>query len=129
MMIGRYRASRGKLALIGGAGNAELGGEMQRSALCVGDLRLCVHLSRQFGHMKILNHKDAGYAAFVSRLRRRAIPEDAVRDLVGDIISAVALKGDDALVELTHRFDGAKLSKKGLFITENEFADAAAAVS
>lgn len=79
--------------------------------------------------MKILNHKDAGYAAFVSRLRRRAIPEDAVRDLVGDIISAVAMKGDEALVELTHRFDGARLTKKSLFVSEREFVDAADSVS
>ena len=79
--------------------------------------------------MKILTFKDKGYEAFVKRLRRKAIPEDAVRDLVGDIISAVALKGDDALVELTHRFDGARLTKKELFVSENEFAEAEAAVS
>ncbi len=79
--------------------------------------------------MKILNHKDAGYAAFVRRLRRRAIPEDAVRDLVSDIISQVATGGDDALVELTYRFDGAKLSRKTLFISEAEFEAAEAAVS
>ncbi len=79
--------------------------------------------------MKILSYKDAGYEAFTKRLRRRAIPEDAVRDLVGEIISAVALKGDDALVELTHRFDGAKLTKKDLFVSEKEFADAEASVS
>ena len=79
--------------------------------------------------MKILTYKDKGYEAFVNRLRRRAIPEDAVRDRVGDIISAVAIKGDDALVELTHRFDGAKLTKKELFVSEKEFADAEAAVS
>lgn len=79
--------------------------------------------------MKILTYKDAGYTAFVRKLRRRAIPEDSVRDLVADIISKVALKGDEALVELTHRFDGAKLSKKDLFISEEEFAAARESVS
>jgi len=79
--------------------------------------------------MKILSHKDAAYAAFVKRLRRRAIPEDSVRDLVSDIIAKVGSGGDRALVELTDRFDGAKLSLKGLFVSESEFAEAAAGVS
>ena len=79
--------------------------------------------------MKILTHKDAGYAAFVKKLRRRAIPEDSVRDLVAGIISKVASEGDAALVELTHRFDGAKLSQKELFISDSEFAAARESVS
>jgi histidinol dehydrogenase len=79
--------------------------------------------------MKILNHKDAGYAAFVRQLRRRALPEDAVRDLVGEIISNVGRRGDDALVELTHRFDGAQLTRKGLHITAAEFDAAEAGVT
>lgn len=79
--------------------------------------------------MKILSHKDAGYPAFVKRLRRRAIPEDSVRDLVSDIISKVAVKGDEALIEFTDRFDGAKLSRKELFISEEEFSAAEASVS
>lgn len=79
--------------------------------------------------MKILTHKDTGYASFVKKLRRRAIPENSVRDLVSDIISEVAEKGDDALIQLTQRFDGAKLKKKDLFISETEFAEAEKAVS
>ncbi len=79
--------------------------------------------------MKVITYKDAGYAAFVRKLRRRAIPEDSVRDLVTDIISKVASGGDAALVELTQRFDGAKLSKKELFISEAEFAAARESVS
>ena len=79
--------------------------------------------------MKIVTYKDAGYAAFVRKMRRRAIPEDSVRDLVSDIISKVSSKGDDALVELTHRFDGAKLSRKDLFISEAEFTAARDSVS
>lgn len=95
----------------------------------IGGIRRMMHLPAQLSRMKILNHKDAGYSAFVRRLRRRAIPEDAVRDLVSGIISQVATSGDDALVELTHRFDGAKLSKKSLFISEAEFEAAEASVS
>lgn len=79
--------------------------------------------------MKILSYKDSGYAPFVRRLERRAIPEDSVREVVSDIISQVSKKGDSALIDLTHRFDGAKLTRKGLFVSEQEFAAAADSVS
>lgn len=79
--------------------------------------------------MKVLNHKDAGYSAFIRQLRRRAFPEDAVRDLVAEIISEVSRRGEDALVELTHRFDGAQLTRKTLFISEAEFEAADAGVT
>lgn len=79
--------------------------------------------------MKILSHTDSGYAAFVRRLNRRALPEAGVRDLVAEIISHVAAKGDEALFTFTKRFDGAVLTKKTLFVTEEEFAAAKKAVS
>jgi histidinol dehydrogenase len=79
--------------------------------------------------MKILSHKDPAYPSFVKKLHRRAIPEDSVRDLVADIILKVGTEGDKALVELTHRFDGARLSLSQLFISEKEFTAAEAAVS
>lgn len=79
--------------------------------------------------MKILTYKDSGYAAFVKKLRRRALPEDSVRDLVSSIIADVGARGDDSLVELTKRFDGATLNKKELFISGKEFAAAEASVS
>lgn len=79
--------------------------------------------------MKIFSHKDAAYLSFVKRLNRRAIPEDSVRDLVSDIIAKVGMQGDDALVELTYRFDGAKLTKSQLFVSEKEFAQAEASVT
>ena len=79
--------------------------------------------------MKVFTYKDAGYAAFVRKLRRRAVPEDSVRELVAGIIAKVADEGDAALIELTRRFDGAKLSKKELFISEEEFAAARESVS
>ena len=57
--------------------------------------------------MKVLSHLDFGYTAFVRRLKRRALPEAAVRDLVAEIIAHVAAKGDEALITFTRRFDGA----------------------
>jgi len=79
--------------------------------------------------MKILSHHDSGYTAFVRRLKRRALPVAAVRDLVAEIIAHVAAKGDDALVTFTKRFDGVVLTPKTLFVTEAEFAAARQAVT
>lgn len=79
--------------------------------------------------MKILSHLDTGYPSFIRRLSRRALPEPGVRDIVSDIIAAVATEGDAALFTLTKRFDNATLSAKNLFISEAEFAAAEALVT
>jgi histidinol dehydrogenase len=79
--------------------------------------------------MLILSHTDPGYANFVRRLNRRALPEPGVRDLVSEIIAEVAAKGDAALIAYTKRFDGVMLKPKQLFITEAEFDAADRAVS
>jgi histidinol dehydrogenase len=79
--------------------------------------------------MIILSHQDPGYASFVRRLNRRALPEPGVRDLVSEIIATVAAKGDEALIAYTKQFDGAVLKTKGLFVSEAEFAAAERAVS
>lgn len=83
-----------------------------------------MHLLWRPGGMKIFTYKDAGYGAFIKKLRRRAMPQDGVRDMVSEIIAKVAGGGDDALIELTERFDGAKLTKKTLFVSEREFSEA-----
>ena len=79
--------------------------------------------------MKILSYQDSGYAPFVRRLNRRALPEPGTRDLVSQIIAEVAKKGDDALITFTKRFDGAKLTPQTIFVTEAEFAAAESAVT
>jgi histidinol dehydrogenase len=79
--------------------------------------------------MKVLSYQDPGYAAFVRRLNRRAVPEAGVRELVEQIISEVATKGDDALVTFTKRFDGATLTRGSLFVTDAEMAAARKAVT
>lgn len=79
--------------------------------------------------MKILSYLDPGYAPFVRRLNRRALPEPGVRDLVSQIIAEVATKGDEALFTFTKRFDGATLTAKTLFVSEAEFATAEQAVT
>lgn len=78
--------------------------------------------------MKVLSHKDSGYERFVRKLRRRAIPDTGVRDLVAEIIEDVARHGDQALIKLTKRFDKASLTSKTLMVSEAEFEAAQQAV-
>lgn len=78
--------------------------------------------------MKVLSHKDSGYERFVRKLRRRAIPDTGVRNLVAGIIEEVARHGDQALIKLTKRFDKASLSSKTLMVSDAEFEAAQQAV-
>lgn len=79
--------------------------------------------------MKILTHEDQGYSAFVKTLYRRAIPSDAVSEVVAGIVAEVAKKGDKALVEFALKFDGAKLTTKSLRVSEAELKQARESVS
>jgi histidinol dehydrogenase len=99
------------------------------SGMMLGERAGSVHLPAPPSGMKILSHLDSGYASFVRRLNRRALPEDGVRDLVAEIIGQVAAKGDEALVTLTKRFDNAELTPGTLFVTDAEFAAARKAVT
>ena len=78
--------------------------------------------------MNVLSYKDAKFAAMAAKMKRRAVPTDALRERVAAIIAEVAEKGDDALLAFTQQFDGVALNKKQLFVTEKEFAEADAAV-
>ena len=79
--------------------------------------------------MKVLSYKDADFAAMAAKMKRRAVPTDALRDTVAAIIAEVASKGDNALLAFTQKFDGVTLTKNQLFVSEKEFAEAEAAVS
>jgi histidinol dehydrogenase len=65
-------------------------------------------------------------------LRKRGERLDATRletdptvaDTVAGILQRVFVEGDDVLIELAHRFDGAELSEGGVLVTEAEFAEA-----
>ena len=77
--------------------------------------------------MKILSHKDNAYAKFVRSLDRRATPGGAgskVEDIVSNIIADVQKRGNAAVFEYTHRFDGLKLTAKSLFVTQAEIDEA-----
>ncbi len=50
--------------------------------------------------------------------------DPTVADTVAGILQRVFVEGDEVLVELCHRFDGADLSKSGIMVTDAEFARA-----
>lgn len=79
--------------------------------------------------MKVLSYKDADFAAMATMMKRRAVPTDALRDTVASIIAEVAAKGDEALLAFTQKFDGVTLTKKQLFVSDKEFAEAEKAVA
>ena len=75
--------------------------------------------------MKVIRHTDADYP---DRLRELAAPSslfDAeIEQRTRAILDAVHGRGDDALLELTERFDGAKLSTDQLAVTQAELVTA-----
>lgn len=79
--------------------------------------------------MKILSYKDEGYGAFVAGLKRRAVPEAGVREVVEGIIAEVGKRGDSALCNYARIFDKVNLAAADLFISGCEFADASKQVS
>ena len=76
--------------------------------------------------MKLVEYTSQDYTAFLKSLDRRAVPSDRVREVVSGIIADVRQRGDEALVELTRKFDGADLSG-GLLVTKEEWEAAEAA--
>jgi histidinol dehydrogenase len=92
-------------------------------------MKIRTHVPQLLPGMKILSYNDSGYAPFIRRLNRRALPQPGVRDLVSEIIADVASQGDAALITLTKRFDNATLTPKTLFVSQAEFAAAEAAVT
>jgi histidinol dehydrogenase len=75
--------------------------------------------------MKVIRHTDAD---FPNRLREVTAPSSLFDAEIGQrtraILDAVHSRGDDALLELTERFDGAKLDVDQLAVTRAEFVTA-----
>ncbi len=66
---------------------------------------------------------------FVNLLKRRSsIPED-VEITVKDVLKNVKAKGDEALYDYMKRFDNVDIKEIGLFVSEEEFANAKKKVS
>jgi len=75
--------------------------------------------------MNVIRHTDADFSA---RLRDLTAPSSlfdrAIEARARAIIEAVQARGDDALLEFTERFDGAKLSAAQLAVTQAELMTA-----
>ena len=78
--------------------------------------------------MKIYRPSDTCFDEMKSRMNRRALPEDSVRDTVNAIIQDVSARGDEALFDYASRFDKVHLDSSSLFVTEAELAEAEAMV-
>lgn len=70
--------------------------------------------------MKILRYTDASFADELRRMDRRAEASEQVRDVVAGVLKAVRENGDEALLELTKKFDGADLTAADLRVSDEE---------
>jgi histidinol dehydrogenase len=67
--------------------------------------------------MRILRHNTPGFSSSLSSLKRSAEPHPQVRKTVQDVIDAIRMEGDSALLEFTERFGGPRLTAKQLRLT------------
>ncbi|HTY88245.1 MAG TPA: histidinol dehydrogenase [Candidatus Acidoferrum sp.] len=71
--------------------------------------------------MKVVRHTDAN---FIARLNELTAPsslfDPAIAERTRAILDAVRARGDEALLELTEKFDGAKLAAERLKVTQAE---------
>ena len=78
--------------------------------------------------MKVIRHTDANFAA---RLRELTAPsslfDPVIEQRTRAIVDAVQTRGDDALLEFTEKFDGAKLAAGRLAVTQAELFNASLA--
>ncbi|TLD69786.1 histidinol dehydrogenase [Phragmitibacter flavus] len=70
--------------------------------------------------MKIIRYTDAFFVDELRRFDRRAEASEAVREVVGDVVKAVRERGDEALIELTKKFDAAELRVRDLRVSQDE---------
>lgn len=75
--------------------------------------------------MNVTRHTDADFAARLDRAAGvSSLFDPAIEERTRVILEAVRTRGDDALVELTERFDGAKLTPDQLALTTAELLGA-----
>lgn len=74
--------------------------------------------------MRIHRYTDHNYTDVTSRLNRRAEASHKVREVVAMVIEDIRGRGDEALIELTQKFDGATLTSDTLRISDAEIEQA-----
>lgn len=72
--------------------------------------------------LELLDLRERGERLDATRLEI----DPTVADTVAGILQRVFVEGDEVLIELAHRFDGADLAEDGLLVTDAELDDAAA---
>ena len=76
--------------------------------------------------MKILRYSDKQFAEQLSRLAAASsLFDKTIEDRARAIVEAVGARGDEAVLEFTERFDGAKLTAAQLSLTQAELLAAA----
>jgi histidinol dehydrogenase len=76
--------------------------------------------------MKVIRHTDADFAAKLAEVTApSSLFDPVIEERTRAIVDAVRSRGDEALLELTERFDGAKLNVEQLAVTQAEFMRAA----
>ena len=75
--------------------------------------------------MKLIRYSDANFAAELKKVTApSSLFDPVIEQRTRAILEAVQSRGDDALLELTERFDGAKLSAEQLPVTRAELVAA-----
>jgi histidinol dehydrogenase len=75
--------------------------------------------------MNVVSHRDADFAAQLQRmLAPSSLFDPVIEDQTRALIEAVRTRGDDALIELTERLDGARLTAEQFAVTQAEFMSA-----
>ena len=71
--------------------------------------------------MKVIRHTDANFAAQLREAAAASSLFDAeIENRTRAILHDVYIRGDDALLEFTEKFDGAKLAAEQLAVTQAE---------
>jgi len=73
--------------------------------------------------LELLDLRERGERLDATRLEI----DPTVADTVAGILQRVFVEGDEVLIELAHRFDGAELAEGGVLVTDEELDDAVAA--
>jgi histidinol dehydrogenase len=74
--------------------------------------------------MQVIRPGDRGYEKLLERLNRRMAPDPRVREVVSEILEAVAHEGDEAVVRFTEKFVGSRLDISRLSVTPAELSAA-----
>ena len=69
--------------------------------------------------MKTLRHTQPGFSEAIAALQRHSEPDEEVRKTVAKIIADIRERGDAALLSLTEKFGGPRLTADQLAVTES----------